>query len=234
MLSQKLNKTFITNLVSLFFILTGLIVQHELSQIFFSIGMFAISGSVTNWLAVHMLFDKVKFLYGSGVILERFDEIKLGIKNLALEELFTKDKIEKYLLNKNDNGMKSIMSKIDYDKLFEGLLDAIETSKLGSMLTMFGGRKALLPLKEPITTKLKSIINEKLKDLFINSSEGDLVGKFKISIEKAIDSKLNELNPEDVKLIIEKMIRVHLGWLIVWGGVFGGLFGLIFSLIRYF
>ena len=35
-----------------------------------------------------------------GVILERFDEIKLGIKNLALEELFTKDKIEKYLLNK--------------------------------------------------------------------------------------------------------------------------------------
>ena len=234
MLSQKLNKTFITNLVSLFFILTGLIVQHELSKIFFSIGMFAISGSITNWLAIHMLFDKVKFLYGSGVILDRFDEIKLGIKNLALEELFTKDKIEKYLLNKNDNGMKSIMSKIDYDKLFEGLLDAIETSKLGSMLTMFGGRKALLPLKEPVTTKLKSIINEKLKDLFINSSEGDLVGKFKISIEKAIDSKLNELNPEDVKLIIEKMIRVHLGWLIVWGGVFGGLFGLIFSLIRYF
>ena len=81
---------------------------------------------------------------------------------------------------------------------------------------------------------MKSIINEKLKDLFTNSSEGDLVEKFKISIEKAIDSKLNELNPEDVKLIIEKMIRVHLGWLIVWGGVFGGLFGLIFSLIRYF
>ena len=127
--------------------------------------MFAISGSVTNWLAVHMLFDKVKFLYGSGVILDRFDEIKVGIKNLALEELFTKDKIEKYLLNKNDNGIKSITSKIDYDKLFEGLLDAIESSKLGGMLVMFGGRKALLPLKEPITIKLKSkkIINALLE-----------------------------------------------------------------------
>ena len=234
MLSQKLNKTLITNLLSVFFILIGLIVEHELSKIFFSIGMFAISGSVTNWLAVHMLFDKVKFLYGSGVILDRFDEIKVGIKNLALEELFTKDKIEKYLLNKNDNGIKSITSKIDYDKLFEGLLDAIESSKLGGMLVMFGGRKALLPLKEPITTKLKSIINEKLKDLFANSSEENLAEKFKKSIEKAIDSKLQELNPEDVKVIIEKMIRVHLGWLIVWGGVFGGLFGLIFSLIRYY
>ena len=212
----------------------GLIVQHELSKIFFSIGMFAISGSITNWLAIHMLFDKVKFLYGSGVILDRFDEIKLGIKNLALEELFTKDKIEKYLLDKNDNGIKSIISKIDYDKLFEGLLDAIESSKLGGMLVMLGGRKALLPLKEPIITKLKSIINEKLKNLFTDSSKVDLVEKFKKSIEKAIDSKLQELKPEDVKLIIEKMIRVHLGWLIVWGGVFGGLFGLVFSLIGYF
>ena len=212
----------------------GLIVQHELSKIFFSIGMFAISGSITNWLAVHMLFDNVKFLYGSGVILDRFDEIKLGIKNLALEELFTKDKIEKYLLDKNDNGIKSIISKIDYDKLFEGLLDAIESSKLGGMLVMLGGRKALLPLKEPIITKLKSTINEKLKNLFTDSSKVDLVEKFKKSIEKAIDSKLQELKPEDVKLIIEKMIRVHLGWLIVWGGVFGGLFGLIFSLIGYF
>tara|TARA_B100000579_G_C22776002_1_gene826589 strand:+ start:466 stop:1107 length:642 start_codon:yes stop_codon:yes gene_type:complete len=212
----------------------GLIVQHELSKIFFSIGMFAISGSITNWLAVHMLFDKVKFLYGSGVILDRFDEIKLGIKNLALEELFTKDKIKKYLLDKNDNGIKSIISKIDYDKLFEGLLDAIESSKLGGMLVMLGGRKALLPLKEPIITKLKSTINEKLKNLFTDSSKVDLVEKFKKSIEKAIDSKLQELKPEDVKMIIEKMIRVHLGWLIVWGGVFGGLFGLIFSLIGYF
>ena len=212
----------------------GLIVQHELSKIFFSIGMFAISGSITNWLAVHMLFDNVKFLYGSGVILDRFDEIKLGIKNLALEELFTKDKIKKYLLDKNDNGIKSIISKIDYDKLFEGLLDAIESSKLGGMLVMLGGRKALLPLKEPIITKLKSTINEKLKNLFTDSSEVDLVEKFKKSIEKAIDSKLQELKPEDVKMIIEKMIRVHLGWLIVWGGVFGGLFGLIFSLIGYF
>jgi len=43
-------------------------------------GVFALSGSVTNWIAVHMLFDKVPFLYGSGVILDRFEDIKLGLK----------------------------------------------------------------------------------------------------------------------------------------------------------
>ena len=98
--------------------------------------MFAISGSLTNWLAIHMLFDKVKFLYGSGVILDRFDEIKIGIRNLALEELFTNDKIEKYLLNKNNTNINDLTSNINYNKLFEGLLDAIESSKLGLLVRL--------------------------------------------------------------------------------------------------
>jgi len=34
-----------------------------------------------------------------------------------------------------------------------------------------------------------------------------------------------------VKNIIQRMIKEHLGWLVVWGGVFGGLIGLGFSLI---
>ena len=32
-----------------------------------------------------------------------------------------------------------------------------------------------------------------------------------------------------VKEIIQKMIRSHLGWLVVWGGVFGSLIGLASS-----
>ena len=54
----------------------------------------------------------------------------------------------------------------------------------------------------------------------------------KIGIEKALNSKLDELDPQGIKIIIENMIKKHLGWLIVWGGVFGGLFGLLFSLIQ--
>ena len=52
-------------------------------------GIFAFSGSITNWIAIHMLFEKVPFLYGSGVILDRFEDIKIGIRNLIIEELFS-------------------------------------------------------------------------------------------------------------------------------------------------
>jgi hypothetical protein len=36
--------------------------------------------------------------------------------------------------------------KIDFDRVFEGLVDAIVDSPMGSMLGMLGGKKALLQL----------------------------------------------------------------------------------------
>ena len=53
------------------------------------------------------------------------------------------------------------------------------------------------------------------------------------SLENLIDRRLEELSPEDVKVIVQKMIREHLGWLVVWGGVFGGLLGLVIELLGF-
>ncbi|MBT3515046.1 MAG: DUF445 domain-containing protein, partial [Nitrospina sp.] len=75
-----LNKSFLTNLTAILIIVAGYLcpIQPELMK---SIGFFALSGAVTNWLAIHMLFEKVPFLYGSGVIPNRFDEFKFAIKD---------------------------------------------------------------------------------------------------------------------------------------------------------
>ena len=56
-----------------------------------------------------------------------------------------------------------------------------------------------------------------------------LIEIFSTPIENILDARLADLSPNDVKIIIQKMIREHLGWLVVWGGFFGGLLGLIFS-----
>ena len=44
-------------------------------------------------------------------------------------------------------------------------------------------------------------------------------------VELIIDSRLNELSPEQVKNIVKDIIHKHLGWLVVWGGVFGLIIG---------
>ena len=48
-----------------------------------------------------------------------------------------------------------------------------------------------------------------------------------VSIESVIVGAILMWNGENVKHIIQDMIRKHLGWLVVWGGVFGGLIGLL-------
>jgi uncharacterized membrane protein YheB (UPF0754 family) len=220
-----MNKSLITNLVSIFIILIGFLYRDDLSFILL-VGVFALSGSITNWLAIHMLFDKVPFLYGSGVILDRFDDIKLGIKNLILKELFSADQIEKFILDNKQKASGGIIDKIDFDRVFIGLVESIEGSQLGGMLAMIGGRKALEPLKDPFVKKLKVIIEDFIKD---NSGNNNSTDELLLKIENILDARLADLSPNDIKIIIQKMIREHLGWLVVWGGFLGGLLGLIFS-----
>ena len=223
-----MNKSLITNLVAISIIMIGFVFKDKHSFILMT-GIFAFSGSITNWIAIHMLFEKVPFLYGSGVILDRFEDIKIGIRNLIIEELFSTEQINKFLLESKDNLSENLIHKIDFDRIFQGLVEAIEGSQLGGMLAMVGGRKALEPLKEPIIKKLKIII----EDIVIENSSKDKnqnsTRKLINKIENVLDARLAELTPKDIKQIIQKMIRDHLGWLIVWGGFFGGLLGLILS-----
>ena len=222
-----INKSLVTNLVSILIIFIGYFYKDEYSFILMT-GVFALSGSVTNWIAVHMLFEKIPFLYGSGVILERFEDIRLGIKNLILKELFTETQINNFLLENKNNSSETIIEKIDFDKVFIGLVEAIEGSQLGGMLAMVGGRKALDPLKEPFTQKLKIIIDDFLTENS-SSDNGSNATSLLSKIENILDARLADLSPEDIKNIVQRMIKEHLGWLVVWGGFFGGLLGLILS-----
>ena len=195
-------------------------------------GLFALSGGVTNWLAIHMLFEKVPFFYGSGVIPSRFEEFKLGIKQLVMNEFFTPENIETFIEQQSKAFTTDIKDKIDFDRVFYGLVEAIEGSSMGSMLGMLGGRKALEPLKEPVTIKLQEIIMEMKSTESLAIGDKNLTSSLLFRVEQIIDQRLDELTPVQVKNIIQAMIRKHLGWLVVWGGAVGGFIGLGVSVIH--
>jgi uncharacterized membrane protein YheB (UPF0754 family) len=227
-----MNKSLITNLIAILIIIVGYLYQEDYQFIIIT-GVFALSGSITNWLAIHMLFEKIPLLYGSGVILDKFEDIKLGIKNLILQELFTETQINNFLLDNKVTSSDTIINKIDFDKVFIGLVEAIEGSQLGGMLAMVGGRKALDPLKDPFTKKLKIIIEDFVTENTSTDNNSNTTASLLLKIENILDARLADLSPEDIKLIIQKMIQEHLGWLVVWGGFFGGLLGLLLSPIGF-
>ena len=225
------NKSLTTNLVALVIIAIGY-TTPVYSEIIYMTGLFALSGGVTNWLAIHMLFEKVPFFYGSGVIPSRFKEFKLGIKQLVMNEFFTPENIETFMGKQSEAFATDMKDAIDFDLVFAGLVEAIEGSPMGSMLGMLGGKKALEPLKEPVTLKLQEIMLEMKDTASAASEEQSLTSSLLLRVEQIVDQRLDELTPVQVKNIIQEMIRKHLGWLVVWGGAVGGFIGIGVSIIQ--
>jgi len=235
------NKSLLTNAIATSLILAGTIVEGELKNILLTSGQFALAGGMTNWLAIHMLFEKVPGLYGSGVISARFEEFKSGLYSLVMEEFFNQTTLDRFfsqIMTENEQHLldfSETIDKTDLSPAFEGLIAAIMDSSLGNMLLMVGGEEAIRPLKDPFTLKMKVALKEiahspsfqrTVKVKLSESSDRQLIFSH---VEQIVTTRLEELTPQMVKQIIQTMIREHLGWLVVWGGVFGGLIGLITS-----
>jgi len=233
----KINKSFITNLIAIVLISLSFII-NEFSQPLLFTGLFALSGAITNQLAIHMLFERVPFLYGSGVIPNRFESFKESIKQLMMKQFFTREQLENFFASEEKKiNLEPIIEETDFSPAFDALSKTVMESQFGGMLGMFGGETALDSLREPFSLKMKVAVinivnsdafNSTLQNHMQNSSlNDDMIN----SIERVIDLRLNELTPEMVKEIVQKLIQEHLGWLVVWGGVFGGLIGLVSSFL---
>ncbi len=233
-----MNKSLFTNILTVLIIALGYFLQNN---IILSTGLFALSGAITNTLAIHMLFEKVPFLYGSGVIEHRFKEFKTAIYSLIMNEFFTKDNLRAFFQDeiedkKSSFDLEKVLVNTNFEPAFDSLKQVVVESSFGSMLGMFGGEAALDPLKEPFIIKLKSSIIEISKnESFVNAlheslGSSDISDDIYEKVSNIVNKRLDELTPKMVKQIIVKMIKEHLGWLVVWGGIFGGLIGLLSSL----
>jgi uncharacterized membrane protein YheB (UPF0754 family) len=158
-----------------------------------------------------------------------------------MHQFFNRENVEQFFVDSESSKLipdfEQVLKKVNLNPAFDSLLEVIEGSSFGPMLSMVGGVQALEPLREPFTKKLqdavhnisetdafKEAMREQLEDTSVSD---DILTKVDVIVSK----RLAELTPDMVKEIIERMIHEHLGWLVVWGGVFGGLIGLVTTFI---
>ena len=230
-----MNKSDITNILTILIMAYGYSNAHDT---IFAIGLFALSGAITNTLAIHMLFEKVPYLYGSGVIEKNFTKFKSSIHNLLMNQFFTKENLSRFFQDemqsaKNTVDFEKILNKTDFTPAYNSLKESVMESSFGGMLGMFGGEAALEPLKEPFTNKLQSSIvditksqafQEVLEEALKSDSLSDDIYE---KLSSIVNKRLDELTPIMVKEMVQNIIKEHLGWLVIWGAVFGGLIGFV-------
>ena len=154
--------------------------------------------------------------------------------NRIFIEFFSRNNVEVFTSKISEEAIISISKNINYNNIFEGLTESIESSQLGGMLSMVGGKKALEPLRKPIIIKLETLFKSIIENEKRSNFGDEIVDNVYVRIEKLIDDRLNELSPQDVKKIIQNLIDKHLGWLVIWGGVFGGFIGIISFFVSLF
>lgn len=233
-----MNRSDITNIITILIMAYG---YSNNNNIIFMVGLFAFSGAITNTLAIHMLFEKVPFLYGSGVIENKFKEFKISIKNLLMEQFFTKERLSNFFQDeinsaKTNINFEKILENTDFTLAFNSLKESIMQSPFGGMIAMFGGESAIDGLKDSFIEKLQaSIIVISKTETFQNTLNEALNKDFTDDVYKKlstiVDSRLEELTPLMVKEIVQNLIKEHMFWLVVWGAVFGGLIGFVGAIV---
>ncbi len=235
---MKISKSLLTNVLSIAVIMIAFLLSEPWHKPVLYTGLFALSGAVTNYIAIHMLFEKVPGLYGSGIIELRFEEFKTAIREMMMKQFFTREQLAKFFTKEEQKiDLAPLVEGADFSPAFDALSKTVMESQFGNMLGMFGGESALEGLREPFSKKLKSAVTgivssdtfkAQLDHHLQNSSlSNDLID----SIDTIVKGRLDELSPKMVKEMMQDLMREHLGWLVVWGGVFGGLIGLISSFV---
>lgn len=205
-----------------------------------NMGLFALSGSLTNALAIYMLFERVPGFYGSGVIPARFDSIKVGIYDMVMEQFFNPDNMARFFRQDLEGvlAFDGVIDHLDLSRSFDAFVDVVLQSSLGGMLNLVGGAGLLESFREPFIERLKQEMKHiahgqdfqrLVREQFLASMDSTKVHQ---TVSLIVKTRLDELTPQAVKVLIEKMIREHLGWLVVWGGVLGGLIGLIAAALQ--
>ncbi len=235
---MKVDKSILTNLIAFCIVLLSFVVPEFLTKHFFDMGFYALSGAITNWLAVYMLFEKVPFLYGSGIIELNFEVFKKSIKDMVMEQFFSSKNMQNFLETEEMRiDLSGVIENVDMNKAFDALKSTIMESKFGGMIGMFGGEGVVESFREQFLNKLRvsliyivksSSFHEEIKKHLSSTTIQEDLTSF---IGTMVTNRLNELTPRMVKDLIKMLINEHLGWLVVWGGVFGGAIGFIVSFI---
>jgi uncharacterized membrane protein YheB (UPF0754 family) len=120
--------------------------------------------------------------------------------------------------------LTQVLASDQADIAIDAELENLKQGPMGMMVKMAGNDILKVIIKQFIgglVTRIAPVAEERLREKAID------VPALRVQVDQLLEVKLEELTPEIVKSMMERVMREHLGWLIVWGNVFGAAIGLL-------
>jgi hypothetical protein len=185
-----------------------------------------------------MLFDRIPFVLGSGVVPRRFEAIKRAIADVLINTFFEEAFLSRYVVSKagqltamlDADTLATLLDSPAVNKLLDAKLADLAARPEGVMLGLIGMpteqlKPVLIPLIISAACDILPQVTEQLNPRAQLFQSG--LGYFRREAARLVDSKMRELSADDVTAVLDSVIRHELGALVVWGAVLGGLLGLL-------
>lgn len=193
--------------------------EQIIIKLFLIVGIGAMIGWITNYIAIKMLFrpyKEIKFLFFKiqGLIPKRRSEIAVSIADTVQKELISLKDITNSL---NADELEEKMGTV-IDKILEDKLES-EITKKFPMLAMF--------LSDEIINKIKSMIKTSIlenKETIINMFTNYL--EEKVDFRKIIVENVEAFSLEKLEEITYSLAKKELKHIEVIGAILGGIIGI--------
>ncbi len=190
---KKYSPTTVVNLLLLLMVIIGLFIDdNELSHILKTLGLYGLSGSLTNSLAIIMIFERIPGIVGSGIIEKNFNSFKKKLKETLVSHLFF-------------GGLE--LQSINIDLISQQIYSKVQSSRLG-FVAQFISQEQLKDLLESV--ELPKLLTEAI-------SSDDLEKILEKQIEKLKPIQVKDL----IRNIIAEHLQWLVLWGAIFGIIFG-------------
>lgn len=223
------NKVLLVNLLLIILILISYFISNpdysKLKISFKYMGVFGLTCSIVNWFGLHLLLEKLSFLFTMDKIRNNLEPVK----DFLIKEVFASK-------NYQDFKEKYVNILTDQEKL--EIEKAILNLNFENITKLFNVSRMKDDVKNNILNKIFEI-EDAVRDKIIEDIKNDeskITKKdfFNDEILPIIETKLELSVFNTAQSSIYKMIKNYFAWFVVWGGSCGLLFGLLISFMEIF
>ncbi|KAG9403397.1 hypothetical protein AC1031_006042 [Aphanomyces cochlioides] len=217
------------------------------------VGSCGLVAGLLNALFIHLLFHPGRLgCLGAGVFQREASSVAIQLQRQMVHAFFSPHQLAASATTASFRSVQDLVQVFLHDddhdshQILVNALTHVASTPNGAVLNsfagLFGGIEPMVPKVKPLLIALAAEWDQqnngaeaRLQWIFGMSSHDELLQRLSQEINNMVHTRVMRLEPHEVSVMVESLVRHHLAWIVVWGNVCGlCLGGLLVLLLSYY